>query len=226
MRLLLIRHAQTAANASGVIDTAPPGPPLSEHGRRQAEALVDRLADQPIAAIYVSTLVRTAQTAAPLAAARSLDASSIVGIDEVRAGVYEGRGDPEAIEGYVGMLLRWYAGDFAASVPKGADEFTIDGVHFLRDYDAAMHQLVARHPDQCIAVFSHGAAIRAWVAHRAVNATSFGEALRVFDNTGIARLEHGKQGWRLLEWEGRVGEALTEPGTEGRPAPTGDSNAA
>lgn len=216
MRLLLIRHGQTSANTAGLIDTAPPGPALTQLGQRQAEELVQRLADEPITAVYVSTLTRTALTAAPLARARALPVGVIEGIDEVRAGVFEGRGDPEAIDGYVGMLLRWYAGDFAASLPPGVDGSTVDGLAFLRDYDEAIETLAERHSGETVAVVSHGAAIRAWVAKRAVNAAGFGAALRTFDNTGIARLRRDEAGWHLLSWEGRPGEVVlpqTEPST-------------
>ena len=42
-------------------------PPLSPRGEWQAERVGERLADEPIDAIYVSSLTRTHQTAAPLA---------------------------------------------------------------------------------------------------------------------------------------------------------------
>ncbi|KTR37372.1 histidine phosphatase, partial [Curtobacterium oceanosedimentum] len=39
MRLLLIRHGQTPANVSGVLDAEVPGPGLTELGQQQADAL-------------------------------------------------------------------------------------------------------------------------------------------------------------------------------------------
>ena len=41
-------------------------PDLSPAGREQAERIAERLVHEPIAAIYVSTLTRTHQTAAPI----------------------------------------------------------------------------------------------------------------------------------------------------------------
>ena len=72
MRLLLVRHGQTPANVLGVLDTAVPGPGLTDLGRRQAAALPEALAEERIDAIVVTDLVRTHETAAPLVAATGL----------------------------------------------------------------------------------------------------------------------------------------------------------
>ena len=55
----VMRHLQKAAG---------PDPALSEEGARNAAKLADLLADDPPAAIYVSTTRRARETAAPLAA--------------------------------------------------------------------------------------------------------------------------------------------------------------
>jgi len=89
VRLLLIRHAETTANVDRLLDTAPPGADLSDRGREQADALVDGLDDVELDAIYVSDLVRTQQTAAPLAGARSLEPRIRPGVREIQAGDYE-----------------------------------------------------------------------------------------------------------------------------------------
>jgi broad specificity phosphatase PhoE len=59
VRLLLIRHGQTPGNVLGQLDTAHPGPGLTELGEHQAEALSRALANERIHALYASTLVRT-----------------------------------------------------------------------------------------------------------------------------------------------------------------------
>ena len=65
MRLILIRHGQTQSNVDHLLDTGHPGAPLTAEGRRQAATLVDRLAAEPIEAIYSSDLTRARQTAEP-----------------------------------------------------------------------------------------------------------------------------------------------------------------
>ena len=74
--LLLVRHGQSQAYVPGAPFPLVGGhgdPPLTEYGHRQAELVGARLADVKLDAIYVTTLTRTAQTAAPLAARIGLD---------------------------------------------------------------------------------------------------------------------------------------------------------
>src|SRR3954471_9725227 len=69
--LLLVRHGESEAAIEGRPFELVEGhgnPSLSEEGREQAEFVGERLAREHIDAIYVSNLVRTHQTAAPLAA--------------------------------------------------------------------------------------------------------------------------------------------------------------
>src|SRR5262249_21505831 len=64
-------------------------PPLSALGKRQAERVSDRLASAGLDAIYVTTLRRTAQTAAPLAARLGLTAGVEADLREVNLGEWE-----------------------------------------------------------------------------------------------------------------------------------------
>lgn len=70
VRLLLIRHGETALNAARVLQ--PPDTPLSERGMAQAAALGHRLRAEPIAAVWSSDLPRAWQTAAAIAAGRPI----------------------------------------------------------------------------------------------------------------------------------------------------------
>jgi len=59
--LVLVRHGQTASNVLKSLDSRPPGPPLNELGRAQAEALGAAMAVEPITAVYASTAVRASR---------------------------------------------------------------------------------------------------------------------------------------------------------------------
>jgi broad specificity phosphatase PhoE len=63
-KILLIRHAESAANA-GLATVSPDSIPLTEKGIEQARLLANFLADAP-ALIVVSPFLRARQTAAPL----------------------------------------------------------------------------------------------------------------------------------------------------------------
>jgi probable phosphoglycerate mutase len=83
MELLLIRHG-LPDRVEGI--EGPADPPLSELGRRQADALAAWLADEVIDAVYTSPLRRARETATPLAAAASLATRVHDGIAEFDRG--------------------------------------------------------------------------------------------------------------------------------------------
>jgi len=202
MRLLLIRHGQTPANVRGELDTAAPGPGLTELGRAQAAAVPDALASEHIDGIYASRLIRTQQTAAPLARVRGeMHRVVLPGIHEIAAGGLEGRTDRDAVRAYVDVIWAWVDGDLAARMPGGDD-----GHEFFGRFDADIARVSAAHArDDTVAVFSHGAAIRVWTAARAGNVPRTFPGRHHLENTGVVALEGSPDdGWRVIHWEGAV----------------------
>jgi broad specificity phosphatase PhoE len=193
VRLLLIRHAETTANAERLLDTAPPGTDLSERGRIQAEELVEALEDVALDAIYVSDLVRTQQTAAPLATARGLVPHIRPGIREIQAGQYEMAPDDGSWDSYLAVLYRWADGDPDAHIPGGES-----GTEVLARFDAVVAE-AAQH--EGAAIVSHGAMIRAWTGARAANVDrAFVADTRLY-NTAVIVLDGSPDaGWRVETW--------------------------
>src|SRR3954468_18033113 len=68
--VLLIRHGLSDANTGGVLAGWTPGVHLAEKGREQVDALAERLAPLPLAAIVTSPLERCQETADVLAKSR------------------------------------------------------------------------------------------------------------------------------------------------------------
>jgi probable phosphomutase (TIGR03848 family) len=89
--VVLLRHARSTANGSGVLAGRSPGVELDETGRTQADALVARLTAVPFAEIVCSPLLRCEQTVAPLAAARGLTPVTEPGLSEVDYGDWTNR---------------------------------------------------------------------------------------------------------------------------------------
>lgn len=89
-RIYLARHGQSEFNRErrlcGQLD-----PALSALGVEQSRQLARVLAEVPLQAIFTSTLRRTAQTAAPLARARGLQALALAELKELSLGALEGR---------------------------------------------------------------------------------------------------------------------------------------
>lgn len=218
MRILLVRHGQTPANVRGELDTAAPGPGLTELGTRQAEAVVDALGHEKIAAIYVSKLRRTHETAAPLAAALGLTPVELPGTHEIEAGDVEGRTDHDAVRTYMRTAFAWGSGDPSPVMPGGSD-----GHAFFARFDAAIAGIAAEHPaDATVVVVSHGAAIRVWTGARVSNLGDGYTADNHLENTGVVVLDGSPEaGWTALSWAGQPvgGAGLADPTAED---PTGD----
>ena len=90
-----MRHAQSAGNASGLIDTSTPGPDLIIQGVVPSDA---RGSDNWLAnhydGIYASTMIRTQETATPTSQVLGEPITVLPGLREIEAGQYEGA--PEA----------------------------------------------------------------------------------------------------------------------------------
>ncbi|MEC5190730.1 MULTISPECIES: histidine phosphatase family protein [unclassified Arthrobacter] len=214
MRLLLIRHGQTPGNVLGQLDTAHPGPGLTELGQRQAAALARSLADQQIDLLYASTLIRTQITAAPLSAARGLGVEVLEGLQEIEAGSLEKLTDKESHVRYLGTVFGWAAGELHRRMPAGPS-----GHEFFERFDASIARVAAAAGSGAgtAAVVSHGAAIRVWAGLRATNVESGFAARHVLANTGIVALEGDPDaGWRLIHWDDSPvgGLALVDPTAE------------
>ncbi|MFB7498584.1 histidine phosphatase family protein [Streptomyces sp. NPDC056161] len=215
MRLLLVRHGQTPSNVGGLLDTAVPGPGLTPLGQRQAAALPMALADEDIEAVYVSTLVRTQLTAAPLAAARGLDVRVRDGVRELSAGDLEMLpGDTEPGRAYMRTVFAWAGGDTALRMP-GAET----GAEALARFDAVVAE-AAETAAGTVVVVSHGAAIRMWTAARAHNVDVPFVADHPLENTGVVVLEGSPaDGWKVLSWEGAALAPAGASGPTGEPQP-------
>jgi broad specificity phosphatase PhoE len=222
MRLLLIRHGQTPANVRGELDTAAPGPGLTELGRVQAAAIPDALASERIDAIYASRLLRTQQTAAPLARVRGeMHRNVLPGVHEIEAGRLEGRTDKRAVRSYLKTAFGWTEGKLGKRMPGAGD-----GNEFYARFDADVARIYEEQgPDASVALFSHGAAIRVWMAARASNVTPGFPGRVPLENTGMAALEGSPEtGWMLTDWHGEPlgGAALNDPSADdvtGEPDP-------
>nr|WP_042179639.1 histidine phosphatase family protein [Kibdelosporangium sp. MJ126-NF4]CEL13933.1 Phosphoglycerate mutase [Kibdelosporangium sp. MJ126-NF4]CTQ88302.1 Phosphoglycerate mutase (EC 5.4.2.1) [Kibdelosporangium sp. MJ126-NF4] len=89
--VILLRHARSTANGSGVLAGRTPKVSLDDTGVKQAAALVERLAGVPVAAIVASPLLRCKQTVAPVAAAKGLQVVTDARLSEVDYGDWTGR---------------------------------------------------------------------------------------------------------------------------------------
>lgn len=191
VRLVLVRHGQTDANLRRELDSRPPGAPLNALGRAQAVALGERLANEPVTAVYASQATRAQQTAAPLAAVHGLPVEVIHGVQEVFVGDLEGRSDVEARERFEEIYGAWWRGDLDAHLPGGESANDLRA-RFL----PAVEQITVGATGPIVLV-SHGAAIRLAVAALLSGTTQ----TRYIQNTGLVILRGGRHSWELEHWD-------------------------
>ena len=92
-RLLLLRHGETTPVRDGVAVPLLEGqsnPDLDPVGIEEAQRAADRLAAEDVAAIYVTPLARTHQTAAPLVGRLGLEPAVEPRLIEIHLGDWEG----------------------------------------------------------------------------------------------------------------------------------------
>ena len=93
IEVILVRHGASEAAVEDQPFELLEGqadPALSEAGERQAELVAAHLAGEPISALFVTPLRRTAQTAAPLAARLGLEPVVVPELREVHLGELDG----------------------------------------------------------------------------------------------------------------------------------------
>lgn len=203
-----MRHGQTPSNVEGRLNTAMPGPGLTKLGMRQAAQVPVALRNDIVDGIYVSRLLRTHLTAAPLAADRGIDAIELPGIHEIAAGSLEDDNDEDSLRIYHRTALAWGVGDLDAVMPGAADgheffaRFDADIARISEEFTTAGHRAGAPDPGAAVVV-SHGAAIRVWLAGRVTNVPPQFLGARQIDNTGVIEIEGTPdEGWTLLSWQG------------------------
>jgi broad specificity phosphatase PhoE len=195
--LTFVRHAQSQGNASGIADTSVPGPVLTPLGEEQARQSAATLRDKDFDGVYASTMVRTQQTAAPLAADLAEPVRVLPGLREIEAGVYEGRPEADAATGYFQAPAAWLAGDRAARIPG-----SIDGNEFNGRFSDAVQQIYDSGERNPVA-FAHGGSIMVWTMMNVRNPDQPLLASHPLPNTGTVQL-HGNPttGWTLVDWDG------------------------
>ncbi|GAB3575837.1 histidine phosphatase family protein [Amycolatopsis endophytica] len=202
MKLYLVRHGQTPANVAKILDTALPGPELTELGREQARQLAGKLAAEPVRAVHASYATRAQQTAAPLAQALGLPVERVEGVHEIVVGDLEGRNDQAAVETYVSVVAQWTRGELDVAMPGGET-----GEQARKRFTTAVEGLAQRHAatrsEDVVVLVSHGGLMRLGAEWLAPNVRPELADQGLVPNTGVIELERRTDGgWRCLNWVG------------------------
>jgi len=154
--LLLVRHGESIPARDDQPFPLVDGqgdPELDPRGHEQAEKVADRLEHEDISAIYVTTLQRTAQTAAPLAARLGITPRVEPELREVGLGEWEGSFRQHVAEGHPIAQQMYLQGRW--DVIPGAEPADA----FAERVRAAITRIAAAHRDEAVVVVSHGGTI-------------------------------------------------------------------
>ncbi len=163
--VVLVRHGETTMTVSrGYSGSGEPGPPLNDHGVRQAHAaadLVDRIGrdvwgDIPYPSeVIASPMVRTQQTGRIIGERLGLPVRTDAVFQEANFGEWQGLTAEEIEERWPGQLEPWHT---KADVrPPGGESIAEVGERLRRGLD----ELRAAGGDRTVVVVSHAVSIRA-----------------------------------------------------------------
>lgn len=195
--ILLIRHGETDWNVEkrlqGHIDIG-----LNDKGRWQAEALGKALANEALDAVYASDLQRALLTAQAIARAQGLTVQAERQLRERCYGALEGMSYQEINEAYPDVYAAWRSRDIHVRFPAG-DSPAETLAEFSSRVVAAVIAIATKHPDQKIALVTHGGVLDCLC--RAASGKSLA-VKRDFDifNAGINRLIWDGQSLAIAKW--------------------------
>jgi broad specificity phosphatase PhoE len=149
----LARHGESDWNAANRFQ-GHSDRPLTELGRRQAEALAELVAAQKVDAIYSSPLIRALETARIVAARTGLEVFEDEDLREVDTGSWSGLSRAEVQERFPEGFERWISGGAGWEDGETYEEMAARTL-------GAVSRIAGAHPDGRILVVSHGGPIRA-----------------------------------------------------------------
>jgi broad specificity phosphatase PhoE len=201
-RLIIVRHAQSEANAIGSLHCTVPGPPLTDLGQEQAKALADALSGENVQAVWASSMTRAQQTAEPVAAAFNLPLQIRDGFKESFLGELHDRRDDEAHEAFDDIYASWLIGGNPDARCVGGES----GTEVLTRWLAALDEVVLSLDRGTAVVVSHGAAARLSISKLARVDPAW-VLTHHLPNTGQVVLDESENGWVCRSWAGlRPGE--------------------
>lgn len=157
--LLLARHGETAWSRDdlfcGRTDVA-----LSEAGIRQAQALAQAVAAQPLAAVYCSPLGRAVATAQWVAAAGGWPLTPVEALREMDFGAWEGRARADLIAND-GERYRAWQQDAANIAPTDGESAAQVAARVV----PVVQTLVQRHAGQVFLIVAHKTVNRILLCH-------------------------------------------------------------
>ncbi len=162
--LILVRHGQQRwPDPQNSVSGDWVDPPLSDTGVAQAECVADHLADQPIAAVYSSALLRAHDTGKAIASRHGLEVEVITELEEIHI-FRDLPQDRQAVDTLGEKAMAGIGERFVQTQKWDAYPATESSNDFRRRVSLAIESAVVSHPGETIVVACHGGVINAYLA--------------------------------------------------------------
>lgn len=160
--LILLRHARSAANGSGILAGRSGGIGLDEIGARQVRDLGGRMSRIPLSALVSSPLQRCQDTVAELAGAQGLTVTSDERVSEVDYGAWTGRKVEDLAEEPLWKVVQQHPSAAVFPDGEGLAQMQARAVAAVRAHDA---RVTSEYGANAVwALCSHGDVIKAVLA--------------------------------------------------------------
>jgi len=186
--LLLVRHAHSmmAGRFCGHTDTA-----LSDIGKKQLCDIANCLERWPISKVYTSDLKRAYDTAAAIAARKSLALRVREGLREISFGEWEGLSWTE-IEARDPAAASLWLSDYPLQPAPGGESFQ----QYRSQVEAELQAVLKESEHGCVSVVTHAGFIRAALVSILSMSEKAMHKIEV-DYGGITILRYAQQSWRV-----------------------------
>lgn len=162
--VLLVRHARSTANASGILTGRLGGVRLDDTGRAQAERVGQRLATVPLSGVVTSPLQRCRETAAAIAATQPAEAAVTTerGLVECDYGEWQGRPLKELAKERLWRAIQRHPASVTFPGGESMAAMSARAVSAVRRHDAYVEEHAG--PRGVWAAVTHGDLVKAILA--------------------------------------------------------------
>ncbi|MFO7167404.1 MAG: histidine phosphatase family protein [Chloroflexota bacterium] len=213
MRLIIIRHGESEWNRIGRYQGQADAP-LSELGLRQAEALANRLRNEPLDVIFTSPLQRAAKTAAAVARYHpDVPLYNEPALLEIHHGDWQGLMVDEVKERYGDGLREWRMHPTRAQMPNG-ESFS----NILKRVLDFKDRLLLEYAESNVLISTHDVVVkilvadalgmnmdrinRIWVTNASISVIEYGDDLpylvSLSEACHLGRLESARENQKAL----------------------------
>lgn len=189
-KFILIRHGETQWNQQGIYQGQKDSP-LTAVGIYQAQALGRRLKNQQIDQLYSSDLGRAYQTATAIAANTGHSIITDTGLRERHYGIFQGQNKTTISTQFPEEYAYYTSDNPQYTIPGGESNQT-----FSDRVICCLDTLAAQHPDQCLAVVSHGGVLAA-IFHYILTIPYTSPRRFTLANTSYNCITRQDTGWQL-----------------------------